>query len=249
MIMFDASPRLILARHHVRAVAWRERVWTATSLRQVLDNFPNISQLCLWNNLFPFDPEQLGPGERSEITQHYPALKRVATSLSARLYLPQSAFRSPFWMTITHLQVNYYMNGFSSKLSPFELPLFTSISSLSHLALLDMDIFGEDDLDLAFSRVKQTFPPLLFMCLLALMPRFKRQDHWFADSKVISMSRKVDERIVMVSSPDEDNSDDIVVVQCKDNFPEWFAIQDGAQTLWEKGETVLKRRRERLAAV
>ncbi|KAH8828926.1 hypothetical protein DL96DRAFT_1595988 [Flagelloscypha sp. PMI_526] len=233
--MSDASPRLVLARHYVRAIAWREHVEETTHLQQALDNLPNLSQLCLWQNIFPFEPGKLKPNQLSEITQHYPALRRLATCLSERSCLPRSAFASPFWTTITHLQVNYYYAAISSGSSPFQLPLFTAMSSLTHLALLTKHPSREDD----------TFPPSLLLCLLNLVP--PRDLERLGNSELLSTSRKIDERIVMVTFVDEDNSDEIIIVHSGDNFQDWCEVPDEVQTLWDKGEAILKRRREQTA--
>ncbi|KAH8828871.1 hypothetical protein DL96DRAFT_1814184 [Flagelloscypha sp. PMI_526] len=247
MCMSDASPRLVLARSYARAATWMEHIPDKTCVHRALDSFPNLTQLCLWANIFPFGAEFLDSRRLSEITQCYPSLRRLATCLSDRGFLPPRAFESPFWMTITHLQVNYYHPASSSQ-SPFQLPLFTAMSSLTPLALLGMTSEREHDIYLAFSRVRETFPRSLCLCLLSLvgLPDVDR-GQWFEE--MASISRNVDERIVLLAFVQEGTSDEIVFANGSDNFHEWCGVHDGVQTCWEMGEAVLKRRRGQTTVV
>jgi hypothetical protein len=119
------------------------------------------------------------------------------------------------------------------------------MSSLTHLALLTKHPSREDDVNLAFSRIKKTFPPSLLLCLLNLVP--PRDLERLGNSELLSTSLKIDERIVMVTFVDEDNSDEIIIVHSGDNFQDWCEVPDEVQTLWDKGEAILKRRREQTA--
>ncbi|KAH8814745.1 hypothetical protein DL96DRAFT_1684985 [Flagelloscypha sp. PMI_526] len=248
MCMSDASPRLVLARNYVRAAAWRNFVPQQSYIKQALDHFPNLVQLCLWNNVFPFEPKNgsWSSLQPFEITQKYPSLRRVATCLNDLLNVPQNAFGSPFWTTVTHLHLTY-SHAISSRHSPFELPLFVTMPSLTHIAL--STILGgrnERNVDLAFSRVTATLPPSLKLCLLYITPpQNEPRRPWLA--RMVITSHEFDERIVMWSMTPEDNTDELVGTSVDDNFRAWCGAQleDGAHTYWEMGEAVLKKRQER----
>ncbi|KAH8828963.1 hypothetical protein DL96DRAFT_1596110 [Flagelloscypha sp. PMI_526] len=172
----------------------------------------------------------------------YPSLRRITTSLDYLFNVPQNAFGPPFWMTITHLQVNYYTE-ISSGNSPFQRPLFTTMSSLTHLALSSMNKQNEFNADLALSRVKETFPSSLTLCLLSLVaPPDVDRSHWLAE--MVTVSRNVDERIVMWSLVSKDKTDEIVATNGGVTFQGWRRLQDELPTPWEAGEMVLKRKQE-----
>ncbi|KAH8828927.1 hypothetical protein DL96DRAFT_1595989 [Flagelloscypha sp. PMI_526] len=150
-------------------------------------------------------------------------------------------------MSITHLQVNYY-DTISSNQSPFKLPLFAAMPSLTHLALSVHTAKSEPDVGLAFSRLKGTFPPSLILCLLALLaPQDVDPGHWFTEMAYTSL--KVDERFVIWSEVPEGNVGEMVISEVGDNFQMWCGVQDGMQTLWELGESVLECRQKTLHAV
>ncbi|KAH8828896.1 hypothetical protein DL96DRAFT_1708068 [Flagelloscypha sp. PMI_526] len=238
MCMTDASPRFVLARNYVRAIAWKGALSKRSSVKHALDCFPNLTQLCLWGNLFPFRSwHDKYVVESLEITQNYPSLRRVATGIYTQLGLPPDAFGSPFWMTITHLQVNY-SDAISLDASAFQLPLFTTMSSLTHLALFPHTTWSESNTDLALSRVRHSFPPSLSLCLLSFVaPEGIDRRLWLA--KVANASLKVDKRIVISTSVMEDNE---MVTEYGDTFQAWCEVQDGLWTFWEIGEAVLKDR-------
>ncbi|KAH8828867.1 hypothetical protein DL96DRAFT_1595828 [Flagelloscypha sp. PMI_526] len=246
MCMSDASPRICLARHYVRAIEWKENVPKLSYIEQALDSFPNLVQFCLGNNIFPHRPRHLDPSKHFVITRNYPSLRRVATSLYAQPHLPLNAFESPFWMNITHLQVTCF-RAMSEPDSPFQHLLFVNMPSLTHLALLSAYYRDERvDVDLALSLVKQTFPSSLILCLLSLLtPEGISQGSWLVE--MVNVSIKVDKRIVIWSVDSEDNPAEVVVT--KDPSQEWRGVQDGVQTFWEKGEAILKRRKERSCVV
>ncbi|KAH8828898.1 hypothetical protein DL96DRAFT_1595904 [Flagelloscypha sp. PMI_526] len=248
MLMTDASPRIVLARNYVRALAWRKFIPNLSYIRQALESFPNLTQLCLWGSLFPSHAR--GSNDRLfsfAVTQNYPSLRRVATCIESPSNISSNSFGSPFWMNITHLQVKY-SRTISSSVSALELPLFTNMSSLTHLSLLCTAGGSEANTDLAFSRVRNNFPPSLILCLLDLKaPLDVDRKHWL--DEMASSSFKVDKRIVMWSSVLEDDADEVVVSDGSDGFQAWCEFQDGLQTFWEKGESVLKRRQDRLGAV
>ncbi|KAH8828929.1 hypothetical protein DL96DRAFT_1595991, partial [Flagelloscypha sp. PMI_526] len=244
----DASPRLILARHYVRAVTWKTGVKATSDLQRALDHFPNLVQFCLWGTAFPFQSWSYpSPNEYFEVTKVYPSMRRIATCTFDISNLPPNAFESPFWMSITHLQVNHY-DPISSSESPFQLPLFITMSSLTHLALTFGDANSEPDADLAFSRVRGTFPPSLILCLVALTaPQDIDPGSWITE--MVHASLRVDERIVIWSEVPEGNVEEMVISTVRDTFYVWCGVQDGVQTFWELGESVLRRRREMLRAV
>ncbi|KAH8828870.1 hypothetical protein DL96DRAFT_1679424 [Flagelloscypha sp. PMI_526] len=80
MCAHDASPRIVHARQYVRVVAWKERVIFQFDLERALDTFPNATQLCLWENIFPNTSSR----RRFEITKSHPSLRRVTTNLYNR---------------------------------------------------------------------------------------------------------------------------------------------------------------------
>ncbi|KAH8828965.1 hypothetical protein DL96DRAFT_1021009 [Flagelloscypha sp. PMI_526] len=190
MCRSDASPRLVLARNYVHTAAWKENVKQKFYIKQALEHFPNMTQFCLWGNIFPFRPEHDTSNTRPfEITQGYPSVRRVATCILYQSTVPPNAFGSPFWMTITHLQVNYYA-AVSSVGSPFYLPLFATMTSLTHLALPAFAGESEPNADLALSLVKETFPPSLILCLLSLVaPERVDRNNWLAG--MITASRRL----------------------------------------------------------
>ncbi|KAH8828960.1 hypothetical protein DL96DRAFT_1020969 [Flagelloscypha sp. PMI_526] len=247
LYMSNASSRIVRARNYVRAVAWERFVLQESIVEKALEYFPNLIHICLWVNLFPLrhqndDSQRL----RFEITQMYPSLRRVTTRLADISRIPQNAFGSPFWMSITHLQVNYAISV-SSIDSPFQLPLFVTMSSLTHLALSCLNQYCELNDDLAVSRVKETFPSSLTLCLLSLVaPPGVDRSHWLAN--LVTVSRKVDERIVMWSLVSKDKTDEIVVTNGGLTYGSWRKLQNELPTYWEAGETVLKRRQERVCA-
>ncbi|KAH8828888.1 hypothetical protein DL96DRAFT_1595869 [Flagelloscypha sp. PMI_526] len=150
-------------------------------------------------------------------------------------------------MTITHLQVRF-VTPISSSESAFQLPLFISMKSLTHLALSSLGDEEEPDANLAFSRAQGTFPPSLILCLLALTPSGSSSlKHWFAD--MTDACLKVDERMVMWCMNREGDVDEIPVVRSNDSFQDWCRVTDGVQTFWDLGDAVLKRRRERVGVV
>ncbi|KAH8828958.1 hypothetical protein DL96DRAFT_1708131 [Flagelloscypha sp. PMI_526] len=248
LCMSNASPRIVRARNYVRAVAWEDFVPQVSSVEKALEYFPNLIQICLWDNLFPFRTQNESPhSHQFEITQMYPPLRRVTTCLDYRSNVPQNAFGSPFWMTITHLQVNYY-GTVSSDDSPFQQPLFATMSSLTHLALSAMNQHSEPNADLALSLVKESFPPSLRVCLLALgAPSGVDHSYWLAE--MVRASQKIDERLIMWSFVEEDSLDEIVVTSGIPTFEAWGQVLNKGQTYWEAGEMVLKRRQERIHAV
>ncbi|KAH8828890.1 hypothetical protein DL96DRAFT_1814195 [Flagelloscypha sp. PMI_526] len=243
MCMPDASPRIIVARNYVRSLVLDKFASKGSHFpEQALEIFPNLTQVCVWGNIFPLK----GMGSLSqnfEITQSYPCLRRIATCLDSQANVPPNAFGSPSWMNITHLQVRSY-RPISSDGSAFQLPLFISMTSLTHLALSRMIDKEEYNADLAFSRVRKTFPPSLILCLLDLMPSGTLAiNHWYRD--MTNRCLKVDERIVMWwTGPKYDVGE--MVARTHNSFQDWCRVQDGEQTFWEMGEAVLKRRRERL---
>ncbi|KAH8828919.1 hypothetical protein DL96DRAFT_1595972 [Flagelloscypha sp. PMI_526] len=233
MCMPDASPRLVLARNYVRAVAWRSYVPKPFYVKQALENFPDLAQVCIWSTVFPFQPEDTSSQSSLRpfvITQMYPPLRRVATCIDGLSTVPPNAFGSPFWTTVTHLHLNYY-RALSLPDSPFQ-----------------QAFFNEDDFELAFTRVTANLPPSLKLCLLALTPsRDSLRRPWLA--KMVTISQNFDKRIVMWSRMFVDNSDELVGTSDEDNFQAWCKFQDGAHTYWEMGEDVLKKRRGRLRPV
>ncbi|KAH8828966.1 hypothetical protein DL96DRAFT_1596115 [Flagelloscypha sp. PMI_526] len=227
----DASPRFVLARKYIRAVAWKDYVHKS-KVTQALDYFPYMSQLCLWGNIFPFQPRD-SEDQSFQITQGYPFLRRVSACMYELGTLPSNSFDTPFWMTITHLQLR--LGGLiSSPQSAFQLPLFVNMRSLTHLALLSATSEKEPDVELAFSRLKLAFAPSLVLCLVALMtPVRVNRKVWLAE--MVSTSFNADERFVMWSFASSDTPDEMVVT-----------IQGSEYTFWEMGQAVLKRRRKRL---
>ncbi|KAH8828899.1 hypothetical protein DL96DRAFT_1814202 [Flagelloscypha sp. PMI_526] len=244
MCKSDASPRFILARNYVRGIAWREFVSQESYVKQALENFPNLTQLCLWGNIFPFQPQEIG-GQKFEINNAYTSLRRVSTCVYDHLNLPQNAFGSPFWMTVTHLQIRH-IGGLSTGYSPVQFPLFTAMTSLTHLALTPMTSEGELNVHVALSRVKKTFPPSLILCLLAVRAPLADQRDWLLDLSDACL--KVDERIVLWSMSHMGDVDG-VVTNGGHTFQTWCGVQDKMHTFWDMGEAVLFRRQERLRAV
>ncbi|KAH8828918.1 hypothetical protein DL96DRAFT_1679452 [Flagelloscypha sp. PMI_526] len=212
MCMSDASPRLVLARNYVRAVAWR----------RFQDSSSQSSE------------------ELSVIIQKYLALRRVAICIDSGLNVTPDAFESPFWTTVTHLYLNSY-RPISSPRSSFQQCLFVTMPSLMHLALYVIVGPGEIDAELAFSRVTQTFPLSLKLCLFGFYhPRTGNKQPLITE--MASISQKFDERIVMWSMIPEDNSDEVVGVSVDDSFQAWGVVQDEVQTFWQMGEAVLKKK-------
>ncbi|KAH8828930.1 hypothetical protein DL96DRAFT_1708103 [Flagelloscypha sp. PMI_526] len=245
MCMPDASPRLILARNYVRAVAWKEMVDENSDIEKPLDHFSNLVQICLWSNFFPGQLDY-PLHDRLEITQAYPSLRRVATCIFDERTTPLNAFGSPFWTAITHLQLLYHC-PMSSPYSPFQSPLFATMPSLTHLALLSEGSGIELDVDLALSRVRDSFPKSLVLCLLRLrVPFGSNEEYWTAE--MANTSSKIDQRIVMWMGLSEINAGDMVVTS-DDNFQDWCGVHDGVQTIWDKGEAILKKRQLRAVAV
>ncbi|KAH8828933.1 hypothetical protein DL96DRAFT_1595995 [Flagelloscypha sp. PMI_526] len=231
MLLFNSSPRIVRARNFVRVVA-----------------FPSLTQLCLWRTFFPHKQHTHSLlAKIFEINERFPSLRRLATCIHRRSNLPLNAFKTPFWMTITHLQVRNN-HGISSPDSPFQLPLFAAMSSLTCLALSVTAKENEHDIGFALSRVRGTFPPSLILCILALRaPTDINYEDWLTE--IVSTGLRVDDRIVLRSTASGDNAAEIVVSNGSDSFQEWCGVQDGIQTFWEMGKAVLSRRRERLRAV
>ncbi|KAH8814430.1 hypothetical protein DL96DRAFT_1820633 [Flagelloscypha sp. PMI_526] len=161
--------------------------------------------------------------------------------------MPQNAFGTPFWMSITHLQVNYYAPITSSS-SPFQRPLFAMMSSLTHLALSGMrNKYSEPDVDLAFSYVRESFPPSLTLCLLSLVaPTGVDRSRWLTE--MVTARGKTDEKIIVWSFIPEVNSDEIVVTNGGFTYATWCKARGEIESYWEAGEAVLKRRQERIRA-
>ncbi|KAH8828925.1 hypothetical protein DL96DRAFT_1708097 [Flagelloscypha sp. PMI_526] len=248
--MSDASPRLIRARKHVHTVAWERNVPHKSSIEPVLKYFPHLVQLCLWSNIFPYRQSQFGSQrEHFEITRSYPSLRRLATCIYSLLNISPNAFGSPFWMTITHLHVRYFI-AISSQGSPLQLPLFATMKSLTHLALSPVSGEGEDDSNLAFSRVGGAFPLSLNVCLLGMRaPINVDREQWF--SELVAIGLQVDERIVLWSVFPVDYTDGQLVPNRNDsdNFQAWCGVPDGVQTFWEMAEAIVKKRQERFQTV
>ncbi|KAH8823395.1 hypothetical protein DL96DRAFT_1713811 [Flagelloscypha sp. PMI_526] len=247
MCLPEASTRLVQARNYVRIAAWEDFA-PHSNIKRALEKCPNIIQLCLWGNVFPFEPNDSGY-HPFEITQSYPSLRRVATNIDDLENIPPSGFSCPFWMTITHLQVNYY-SAVSSPETPFQVPLFAAMTSLTHLAFFPSNSGAQRELDynVALSRIKNTFPPSLILCLLSLMaPQDVAHENWLVH--IVKTSRNVDHRIVLWSWSPEDNADEVVVTNEDDAYQVWCGVQDGVQTFWEMGEAILEKRKERVAPV
>ncbi|KAH8828866.1 hypothetical protein DL96DRAFT_1595824, partial [Flagelloscypha sp. PMI_526] len=245
MCMSSASPRLIRARNYVRAVTWEDNVPEQRGIETPLDHFPNLVQLCLCRNIFPHQPgHDSPPSDRFEITQRYPYLQRVATCIFHERNTPRNAFGSPFWASVTHLQLLYY-RPMSSPESPFQSPLLATMPSLTHLALSPKTGNSELDVNLALSRVRSSFPPSLVLCILALMaPLDVNEEYWTMETSNASL--QVDQRIVMWSEYPQANASDMLVA---DSFEAWCAIPDRKQTFWDMGEAILKKRLVQAQAV
>ncbi|KAH8828891.1 hypothetical protein DL96DRAFT_1018828 [Flagelloscypha sp. PMI_526] len=208
--------------------------------------FPNLTGLYLMGNIFPFQ-EEGDSGEHFEIIQSYPSLRRMATCIDEACMVPKNAFSSPFWTTITHLQLEC-LSDISSNMTTFQLPLFTAMTSLTHLALSSSSFERTSNVGLALSRVRETFPPSLILCLLGLIsPLFKSSRHQLVE--ITDTYLKNDERIVMWWTGHRCDVDKTVVVNRTDSFEGSCRVQGGLQTFWEMGEAVLKRRRERLQTI
>ncbi|KAH8828894.1 hypothetical protein DL96DRAFT_1595888 [Flagelloscypha sp. PMI_526] len=150
-------------------------------------------------------------------------------------------------MSITHLHLKY-IHPISSSRSAFQLPLFVSMASLTHMALSPMAGMREFDTTVAFSRVRATFPPSLILCLLALVgPKDTDEGYWVTE--MIQTGLKFDKRIVLWSFVSGGNTDEVVIIDGGDGFQAWCGVQDGVQTFWDMGEAVLKRRQEPLGHV
>ncbi|KAH8828961.1 hypothetical protein DL96DRAFT_1020999 [Flagelloscypha sp. PMI_526] len=243
-----ASPRIALARNHVRTISWKGFVPKMSYIEQALEYLPNIIYVYLWANLFPFFRQHDDPKKspRFEIIRYYPSLRRVATSIDFQSTVPPNAFGSPFWIAITHLQLSIY-TAVSSSESSFRRPLFATMPSLTHLAIAYTTGTSEPDTDFALSRVKETFPTSLRLCLLAFVaPEDVDRSHWLAE--MVSASRKIDERIVMWYFLPEDDTDEIVVTNGGVTFETWCKYREELRTHWEAGEIVVKRRREQICA-
>ncbi|KAH8823394.1 hypothetical protein DL96DRAFT_1617455 [Flagelloscypha sp. PMI_526] len=247
MCLPDASSRLVQARNYVRVAAWEDFA-PFSSIKEALENCPNIVQLCLWGNVFPFQPND-SSYPSFEIIQSYPSLRRVATHVNDVSHIPPSAFSSPFWMTITHLQLNYY-DAISSSVTAFQVPLFTTMTALTHLAFFATDHGAHKELDYnqALSRIRDSFSPSLTLCLLSLMaPRDASRDTWLVE--MVRTCRKVDDRIVLWLMAPEDSVDDVVITKSGDAFQAWCGVQDGVRTFWEIGEDILKKRSQKFGIV
>ncbi|KAH8828868.1 hypothetical protein DL96DRAFT_1595829 [Flagelloscypha sp. PMI_526] len=119
-------------------------------------------------------------------------------------------------------------------------PLYRYVLS-THLALTFMALESEHDTGLAFSRIRGTFPPSLILCLFDLAaPKNVDPGKWFTEMAYTGL--KVDDRIVLCSEVPEGNPDEMVVISLRDTFQEWCGVQDGVQTFWDLGESVLKGR-------
>ncbi|KAH8828928.1 hypothetical protein DL96DRAFT_1595990 [Flagelloscypha sp. PMI_526] len=236
MCMSNTSPRLILARRYVRAVAWEKHPPDKIGIEMALEIFPNLVQLCI-RSCLPYGPESMPHG--FVITHSYPTLRRMTTSLLGHSPFPPNIFESPFWTTLTHLQIKYLRFKYDFEPS-FPSPLFINMRSLTRLALL-YTYHVELDVDIALSRIKETLPSSLILCLLSLAaPPDLDRGPWLAE--LVKASFKVDERIVIWSTESGDDTENIVVTS--HTFQEWCGIQDGVQTIWEMGEAILKRRQE-----
>jgi hypothetical protein len=111
--------------------------------------------------------------------------------------------------------------------------------SLTHLSLPAKGSDSERDTNLALSRVRDSFPPSLVLCLLALKAPFgASEEDWILE--MINTSIKVDKRIVMCSEHLQASTDEMVVAP--DSFEAWCGVRDGEQTIWEIGEAILEKR-------
>ncbi|KAH8798438.1 hypothetical protein DL96DRAFT_1720558 [Flagelloscypha sp. PMI_526] len=168
----DPSPRLRLARQHVRILTWKpwDSESTFRNLPHYLNNLPNLVELCFWEN---FLPEFITlPGLDFETV--YPKLKRIHTGSWTLQGLPPKGFDYPFWSTVTHLQIHPQF-ALHTETSAFTLPLFVSMKSLTHLAIGEPVTYsrieeGERNvaLDTTINRVLACFPPSLQLCLLSI---------------------------------------------------------------------------------
>ncbi|KAH8828962.1 hypothetical protein DL96DRAFT_1814259 [Flagelloscypha sp. PMI_526] len=246
MLESEASPRIVFARNYVRTLAWDQYVFSELDVEDVLETFLNLTELCIWGNVFPYQVED-SPSKSFEITKGYPSLRKLSSCIRDRWMVPPSAFNSPFWMTITHLQLRY-MTEISSSESAFQLPLFVPMTSLTHLALLAFTGVSESNTDHGFSLVRKTFPPSLILCLLAVTspPLDEHRGNWIA--QMVDASLNIDKRIVICWTNPTDNVD-VMAVKSHDFDEAWCRIQDRGQSLWEMGEAVLKGRHEQLSAI
>ncbi|KAH8828892.1 hypothetical protein DL96DRAFT_1595883 [Flagelloscypha sp. PMI_526] len=240
-----ASPRIVLARNYVRVITLGHMP-AEYYIQQALQILPSLIQIYLLSDLFPYHREP--PSSQAfDFTWSHPSLRKISTAIGDRGSIPPNGFNSPFWMTITHLQLTY-VSEISSSGSAFQLPLFVSMPSLTHLALSYMGVGVEPDDSLAFSRVRKSFPPSLILCLLGL------RSFWIIESRhqLVGMTdtfSDVDERIVLWWTNPKYDVDEMVVVNRTDSFEGSCRVQGRVPTFWEMGEAVLKRRRERLGAV
>ncbi|KAH8828932.1 hypothetical protein DL96DRAFT_1814231 [Flagelloscypha sp. PMI_526] len=158
MCMSDASPRLVLARNYVRAVAWELNVRNQSDIEKPLEHFPNLVQICLWRNIFPHQPNHTAPrSEWDEITQAYPSLRRVSN-------------------------ISGIIDQCLHLILQFTSPILVDMPSLTHLSLPAKGSDSERDTNLALSRVRDSFPPSLVLCLLALKAPFgANEEGWIME--------------------------------------------------------------------
>ncbi|KAH8823355.1 hypothetical protein DL96DRAFT_1617339 [Flagelloscypha sp. PMI_526] len=245
----DASPRLARARQHVRSLSWSQQPsgTALCSLQRYIIYFPNLIQLCLWEN---YIPELSNVEFKFDFEMTHPTLTRVFTCSFSLSTLPARKFDYPFWKTITHLQLapDYplYKND-----SPFAQPLLVSMTRLTHFAIgpLRYPSYQEGkltDLDILVSRLQLSFPPSLTLCLLGIDANLITDE---TQGRISNLRLGVtDGRIVLWSMPSV-NEDFVVCYESKDVFDVWSGIPDGKETFWEAGLACQRNRRQHLPSL
>ncbi|KAH8799211.1 hypothetical protein DL96DRAFT_1638042 [Flagelloscypha sp. PMI_526] len=149
-----ASPRLIRARNYVEGIAWHPILGSTAALQVWLSTFPNLKQLCLWNDLFPIILSTRS--HQFNFERVYPALRRLCICLGRG---------DPFWRHITQLHIQILL-ALSSDRSLLRWPVLGDMPSLTHLVLDGCRSENEPNIAAALTRVKASWPASLRLCIL-----------------------------------------------------------------------------------
>ncbi|KAH8798440.1 hypothetical protein DL96DRAFT_1720560 [Flagelloscypha sp. PMI_526] len=236
-----ASPRLVRARDYVRVIACRNHMSDATQIGKWLATFPYLTQIALGSTMLPPHPDE----PHFDFDQSYPYLKRIYLGNLGphKHFLPPSihigGFVTPFWKTITHLQVCSESVACSAY-SPFSSPLFSTMPNLTHLAVI-VRRSSPEETPFALTRIRASFPPSLQLCILGMVDwSYHNPDFTTLDIFYQVVAGTFDHRLIWW--PQEMNMA-MTNSNGREAFALWCGMPDGKPTIWDLGEDTLKKRR------
>ncbi|KAH8831750.1 hypothetical protein DL96DRAFT_1678099 [Flagelloscypha sp. PMI_526] len=238
-----ASPRLVRARSyvHVLVFAVSEAGSMYDNLTRYFTLFPNLVNLCVWDNYLP----ELFELHIALRDVDPPRLRRIHTCSSSLESLPPQGFDYPLWRHITYLHLNIDY-AICTEASPFSRPLFKTMRSLTHLAIgpgsfADMEVETERGIALTISRATASFPATLELCLLSFPPELI-SDH--PSLRIDSIRLGEVPEIVLWSMPYH-KAEFILDVDShgSDTLSVWSGAPVGKMTFWEAGSEIQRRRK------